>query len=461
MGGDVDLTTQTVAVDQPQRAEYAPISLLQAPAAALTQIPIYLPVENGFALYRCERTEFGESDRERLLANGVQSVFIRVADRRQYHHELEQRLQGFVADPAVSLDQASSVAYEAAVGLVEEVLAEFDLQTHKERLENVSRSVVALVLREQAAFSHLYAASKHDFCTATHMVNVATWMVPLANFMGCTDKDRLSAICKAGLVHDIGKVHIPDTLLNKKEDLSEDEWALIRRHPADGRRDLAKSGETDELILEVTSQHHERLDGSGYPLGLKGDQINPVSNLCSVIDSFDAMTAVRPYMQNPLSVSKALNLLSQGATEHRYDPQVVIGWTKMLAGSLQPADLGTPNEAPAKGGTPRHLRRPLGRTARLKLFKWGDSGWEAEQEIQILARDVSRSGLGFFSSKPVRLGQWVRLYIQGGRGWRREFVDGQIVRCQSVAPGRYDVGMHFGSLPADRPSEGSAAHGSL
>jgi len=450
LGGDVDLTAQAVAADGPRQPEYAPISLLQAPAAALTQMPIYLPVENGFTLYRCERTEFGEADRERLLANGVQSIFIRVADRRQYRRELEQRLQGFVADPSVSLDQASSVAYEAAVGLVEEVLAEFDLQAHKERLENVSRSVVALVLREQGAFSHLYAASKHDFCTATHMVNVATWMVPLASFMGCQDIERLSAICKAGLVHDIGKVHIPDTLLNKKEELSEDEWALIRRHPADGRRDLQEAGETDELVLEVTSQHHERLDGSGYPLGLKGDQINAVSSLCSVIDSFDAMTGVRPYMQNPLSVSRALNLLSQGATEQRYDPQIVIGWTKMLAGTLRPSDAETQDGGPAQGGTARHFRRPLGRVARLKLFKWGDSGWEAEQELQILARDVSRSGLGFFTSKPIRLGQWVRLYIQGARGWRREFVDGQIVRCQSVAPGRYDVGMHFGSLPTDQ-----------
>jgi len=453
LGGDVDLTAQAVAVDGPQQPEYAPISLLQAPAAALMQIPIYLPVESGFTLYRCERTEFGEADRERLLANGVQSVFIRVTDRRQYRCELEQRLQVFVADPSVSLDRASSVAYEAALGLVDEVLAEFDLQAHKERLENVSRSVVTLVLRDQSSFSHLYAASKHNFCTATHMVNVATWMVPLANFMGCHDRDRLSAMCKAGLVHDIGKVQIPDAILNKKEDLSEDEWALIRRHPANGRRDLQESGETDELVLNVVSQHHERLDGSGYPLGLKGDQINPISSLCSVIDSFDAMTAVRPYMQNPLSVSRALNLLSQGATEQRYDPQVVIGWTKMLAGTLRPSDAGTQDEAPPRDGTPRHLRRPLGRAARLKLIKWGGSDWEVEDEFQILARDVSRSGLGFFSSKPIRLGQWVRLYIHGGREWRREFIDGQIVRCQSVAPGRYDVGMHFRSLPTDRTGE--------
>ena len=450
MGGDVDLTAQVVAVENPQQAEYAPISLLHAPAAALAPIPIYLPVENGFTLYRCERTEFDESDRQRLLANGVQSVFIRVTDRRHYRRHLEQRLQGFVADPSVSLDQASSVAYESALGVVEEVLAEFDLQAHKERLENVSRSVVALVLRDQSSFSHLYAASKHDFCTATHMVNVATWMVPLANFMGCQDRNWLSSICKAGLVHDIGKMHIPDILLNKKEELSEDEWALIRRHPADGRRDLQESGETDELVLEVTSQHHERLDGSGYPLGLKGDQINSVSSLCSVIDSFDAMTAVRPYMQNPLSASKALNLLSQGATEQRYDSQVVIGWTRLLAGTLQPSDAGIHKQGPPRDGTPRHLRRPLGRAARLKLIKWGGSDWETEDEIQILARDVSRSGLGFFSSKPMKLGQWVRLYIHGGREWRREFIDGQIVRCRSVAPGRYDVGMRFGSLPTDR-----------
>ena len=254
-------------------------------------------------------------------------------------------------------------------------------------------------------------------------------------------------------MHDIGKGHIPDTLLNKQEEFSEGEWALIRLHPADGRRDLQESGETDEWVLEVTSQHHERLDGSGYPLGLDGDQINPVSSLCSAVDSFDAMTAVRPYMQDRLSVSRALNLLSQGATEQRYDPQVVIGWTKLLAGSLRPSDLSTPNERAAKGGTPRHLRRPLGRVARLKLFTWGESGWEAEQELQILARDVSRSGLGFFSSKRIRLGQWVRLYIQGGRGWRRELVDGQIVRCQSVAPGRYDVGMCFGSLPTDQTGD--------
>ena len=450
MGDDVDLTTQAVAVESPPQAEYAPISLLHAPAAALAQIPIYLPVENGFTLYRCERTEFGESDRQRLLANGVQSVFIRVTDRRHYRRQLEQRLQNFVADPSVSLDQASSVAYESALGVVEEVFAEFDLHAHKERLENVSRSVVALVLRDQSSFAHLYAASKHDFCTATHMVNVATWMVPLASFMGCQDRNRLSAICKAGLVHDIGKVHIPDAILNKKEDLSKDEWALIRRHPADGRRDLEQAGETDELVLEVTRQHHERLDGSGYPLGLKGDQINPVSSLCSVIDSFDAMTALRPYMQSPLSVSKALNLLSQGATEQRYEPQAVVGWTKLLAGILPSSNTPARDQRRPGNGKRPHLRRPLGRAAHLKLLKWGYGEWEAEAEFEVLARDVSRSGLGFFSLKPIQVGRWVRLYIQGGREWRREFVEGQVVCCQSVAPGRYDVGMRFVSPPTNQ-----------
>jgi HD-GYP domain-containing protein (c-di-GMP phosphodiesterase class II) len=150
------------------------------------------------------------------------------------------------------------------------------------------------------------------------MVNVGTWMVPLAYSLGITNMDELNHVCVAGMLHDIGKIYVSEDILNKKGKLTVDDWSALKSHPTLGFNHLKKFDNMSELVLRVTAEHHERMDGSGYPSRLTGDKMLLASRICAVVDSFDAMTAFRPFKTKTESFGSALRIL-QNEAPSKYD----------------------------------------------------------------------------------------------------------------------------------------------
>jgi len=99
----------------------------------------------------------------------------------------------------------------------------------------------------------------------------------------------------AGLLHDIGKVGVPNEILNKPGRLTEDEFKAVRNHPRNGYELLARGGEFDDVALDVCLHHHERIDGRGYPDRLKGDEITLFAKMGAICDIYDAISSNRPY----------------------------------------------------------------------------------------------------------------------------------------------------------------------
>jgi diguanylate cyclase (GGDEF)-like protein/putative nucleotidyltransferase with HDIG domain len=124
----------------------------------------------------------------------------------------------------------------------------------------------------------------------------------------------------AGLMHDIGKIGIPESILNKPGKLSDKEWEEIRRHPETGFRILAASNEFIDISAAIL-EHHERWDGKGYPRGISGESISLQARIIAVADAYDAMTNARSYKQ-PMDLQAAVDELHQGAGTH-FDPNIV------------------------------------------------------------------------------------------------------------------------------------------
>ena len=302
----------------------------------------------------------------------------------------------------------SEIIYETSVELVNELLSEPDLIRDSGRLEKVSRAVTTLTLNDPTSFSHLFTASHHDFYTATHMVNVATWMVPLAYAMGYHDVDQLNQICQAGILHDIGKMQIPAEILNKSAKLTDDEWRQIKEHPVNGCEYLKEFAHIHPMVFTVTRQHHERVDGTGYPDGLKGDEIDPISRICAVVDSFDAMTAFRPFKQKTMSVAQAMDIIV-AETPGKYDPTVVDAWpTLARRGAATATAVATDGER----GQRRFPRFPVNCPARVYSDVSGETPRE-QPAIPIIAHNLSRSGVGFVTQSPISVGEHARIYLQG------------------------------------------------
>jgi putative nucleotidyltransferase with HDIG domain len=157
-----------------------------------------------------------------------------------------------------------------------------------------------------------------DPYTAGHQRRVAALATAIAQEMDLPE-EQINGIHLAAIIHDLGKIQIPAEILSKPSKLSDIEFMLIKQHPQAGY-DILKDVKFPWPIAEVILQHHERMDGSGYPQGLKSEQILLESKIMAVADVVEAMSSHRPYRAG-LGIEAALDeiILGRGT---RYDPQV-------------------------------------------------------------------------------------------------------------------------------------------
>ena len=193
---------------------------------------------------------------------------------------------------------------------------------------------VELPTNDAVAVQALTAVARvHDPNTSTHAQRVVTMAEATARALGRSDEE-INLVRLAALLHDIGKISVPDDILNKPGPLTEAEWRVMRRHPDIGRQILVQAGGKFELLSHIVVAHHERWDGMGYPYGLAKESIPLGARILSVVDSFDAMTSQRPY-RDPLPVEQAKAELQRCCGE-QFDPQVVHAFLRVLDEQLLP-----------------------------------------------------------------------------------------------------------------------------
>lgn len=189
--------------------------------------------------------------------------------------------------------------------------------------------LVSLLDQQELLPVELFRLSRHDSSTFTHVANVAAYSVILGKHYGLTDVTTLERFTTGALLHDIGKYHIPTSILQKPGALSTKERQVIKSHPIRGYETLCTSPELCHEQLMMVYQHHEHLDGSGYPVGIQGDEIHPWAKLLSVVDVFDALTGIRPY-RHPMNRHEALAMIQHESHTH-FCPDAVDCWISAMS----------------------------------------------------------------------------------------------------------------------------------
>lgn len=173
-----------------------------------------------------------------------------------------------------------------------------------------------------------------DPYTQGHSVRVSNLSVALGEEIGL-DAETLYHLRLGSLMHDIGKIGVPDAVLRKQEALTDEEYMMMKMHPLTGERILSQVHLLSAERYAVT-QHHERLDGKGYPHGLAGDEISILGRIVSVADAFDAMTSSRPY-RKAMTIEQALQRIGNGVGS-QFDPAVVNALARLCErGAVQTA----------------------------------------------------------------------------------------------------------------------------
>lgn len=292
-----------------------------APDLPLT-FDIYLFVNQRPVLFR----KIGDTlttDRIKLLAQHGGEKFLVPEDQRQLYLS---SLKALIQDPDSNSELKAKFIKESAFLHVQDLFTKQDIKPVINEAKGLVEEMVSFVSSDIAAVSSLMRLSSHDYYTYNHCVDVAVYSIVLAKKIFGEDKDLLMLAGLGGLLHDIGKRRIDISIINKTSALTPDEWNEIKKHPTYGKEYLECLPSVPDETKRVVFEHHENFDGTGYPTGMRGDEISKVARVVTIADVFDALTTNRSY-HKAIGPVEALNTMF-GMQPGKFDPAIFRSFNK-------------------------------------------------------------------------------------------------------------------------------------
>jgi putative nucleotidyltransferase with HDIG domain len=296
------------------------------------------------------RTKFvlkDQKDLDAVRASSIREVWIDVTkgldtsegvEREASEAEVERELQEAAktekpaAQQRVSMQQEAARAAKICAKSKQAVVSMFQ----EARMGNaisakdcapLVEEISSSVARNPGALISLARLKTADDYTYMHSVAVCALMIALSRQLGLNEEEtRLAGL--AGLLHDLGKAMVPNAILNKPGKLTDEEFAEVKKHPEYGHAALLQGTDVPEIALDVCLHHHEKVDGSGYPKGLKADQITLFAKMGAVCDVYDAITSNRPYKAG-WDPAESLRKMAEWAKGH-FDEAVFQAFVKSL-----------------------------------------------------------------------------------------------------------------------------------
>jgi putative nucleotidyltransferase with HDIG domain len=254
-----------------------------------------------------------DKDVEKILKYGIRELYIdtekgldidAAPTKQEADSEIQTELDQ-LSMPTENSEQPSRLSEEItrAKKLIEEAKrttqrlmddVKLGKQIEMHQVEKIVEQMTESVLNNKDALISLLRIKTADEYTYTHSLAVSALCISFARQLDF-DADQISQIGVGGLLHDIGKMKVPGEILNKPGPLTEKEFEIMKTHVKEGDRILNESTNLDAACICVTAHHHERLDGTGYPEGLKGDQISLFGQVAAIVDIYDALSSERCY----------------------------------------------------------------------------------------------------------------------------------------------------------------------
>lgn len=312
---------------QPMTSQYQPVELDYITLDSICDHNLYLRMDGRYVLYRGANTPFTFEDKERLLQTKNKFVFIYCQSETELRRFYEQNLTNIIESSKIPVKKKADVLYQCAKGITHEIFSNPENKEIITRSRTVVDNTIKLLASGSEAFLQIISLSGHDYYTYTHCVNVMAFSIGLLSALGIKDLAVLKEIGMGALLHDIGKAKVPLNVLNKPGPLTEEEWMIMKKHPTLGFEMLSET-HTPERAKNIVVQHHEKLNGFGYPSGLQGESIPLISQVVSLCDAYDAMTTTRVY-KKAMSPFKALKIISQEMRGH-FNPNLIIKLIEIL-----------------------------------------------------------------------------------------------------------------------------------
>jgi HD-GYP domain-containing protein (c-di-GMP phosphodiesterase class II) len=259
-------------------------------------------------------------------------------------------------------------------------------QVELEKVHPAVEHVTDSILRNNGALLSLCRIKTKDDYTFLHSVSVGALMVSFCHALGMV-REQIREAGIGGMLHDVGKMTIPDDILNKPGKLTAPEFALMKCHVVESRRILLATDGISDTAVQVAAQHHERHDGSGYPEGLKGDEISRLGQMAAIVDVYDALTSDRCY-HKAIAPTDALRKIYEWSRFH-FNPALVHAFMRCIG--IYPIGTLVRLESGRLGVVVEQNDKDL-ISPRVRVFFSSKSNTHIRPEIVDLARGLGAGG---------------------------------------------------------------------
>ena len=383
-------------------------------------------------LYRRSDAGLSEPDFKRMAEHGVSRLYLRATDQVKCEQALEAKLSAILNNPDVSPDDKAEIFHGTGKSVARDLVQNSVTTAGLERTSLIVDNMINCVLEDPLTAAFLVQMAGHERSTAGHMIVVANLAIILGAAVYGQDLAMLQMLGFAGMLHDLGKLSISPDILNKPTPLTREELILIHQHPIESVRLIGEDPHVTQAVRQMILQHHERIDGRGYPLGVSGADLLHGSRVLSVVDSFHAMIGQRSYRE-PLLPPDAVRVLATQSGK-QFDAEVLTIWQQSFEQYWAQQAGGRRLEVPEEDGelSPRHEHRPTppppkitqqrapryackGRTMVSCIYAGRLTNvTAAPAEFGALVHDVSRTGLCIYAAHPMYRGEIVHVQIKVG-----------------------------------------------
>jgi len=310
--------------------QYRPLITACINPDTFPDVALYMKSGPNFVLYKPAERPISRQDLQRLEQNRAETLYIRSEEMAPVASFLEETMGEIMGNDSLQPQVKGQILSQVAMNYVMDLFATPDKLTDVERCRHLVRQLMLFIMQTPNAFDSLHAVVEHDYYTFVHSVQVASLSMLAHAEIYNLPLYELEDVGIGGILHDVGMIFIPNTILDKPDALSNFEYTLIKRHAQRGYECLRDLGGFSEISLAAVRFHHERYNGDGYPFNLKGDAIPRTAQITAICDVYSALTSNRPY-RSAISKQDALTLMEREGSSI-FNPDLLARFKEIVSG---------------------------------------------------------------------------------------------------------------------------------
>lgn len=269
---------------------FVPVSLESIETAIFPDVSLFIKSGANYVLYKNSGRDFSERDHERLSSNGVEFVYVSKSDMEIITTHMEASAERLLKSGLLNAKAKGKMIYQTSINFVDDLFHNPDKTNDTNRTKRLIENLMFFLSNNPGAIGSLESVMSHNYHTFVHSLQVTSLTLMMHSEAYSVSRDEMLDVGTGSILHDFGKTFVPQEILNKAGRLTDGEIEILKRHPEDGYVFLSDKGMLSPVALSIVRLHHERQNGSGYPLGLKDSEIPRSAQIAGVADIYCTLT---------------------------------------------------------------------------------------------------------------------------------------------------------------------------